>query len=99
MFVVTGASGFAGAKMVVLLLENGCTVRAPVRSESSSLPAEVKQFLVGDIALLTDWREAVLGAEVVVHLAACVHVRRDATADPVSKFRRVHSPGTLLPDR
>lgn len=93
--VVTGATGFVGAKMVARLLEDGYTVRATVRSESSSLPAAVKQFVVGDITPLTDWREALLGAEIVVHLAARVHMMRDAAADPLSEFRRVNSLGTL----
>ncbi len=48
----------------------------------------------GELGPETDWREALSGVEVVVHLAARVHQMRDRTADPLAEFRLVNVAGT-----
>ncbi len=41
------------------------------------------------------WQQALAGVETIVHLAARVHVMRDAAADPLTEFRWVNVRGTL----
>jgi nucleoside-diphosphate-sugar epimerase len=54
---------------------------------------------VGDLgegvgALGDDWTAAVSEVDTVVHLAARVHVMRDASEDPLAEYRRVNVAGT-----
>ena len=49
---------------------------------------------VGDIGPETDWSEALKGIDVVVHLAARVHVMRESAVDPLAAFREVNVVGT-----
>ena len=49
---------------------------------------------VGAIDGATDWSKALVGAAVVIHLAARVHVMRDTASDPLEEFRKVNLHGT-----
>jgi UDP-glucose 4-epimerase len=59
---------------------------------AGDVPAGV---VVGNIHGDTDWTLALQGCKMVVHLAARVHVMRDAVADPLAEFRTVNVDGTL----
>ncbi len=50
--------------------------------------------VVGDINGLTDWAEALESVDVVVHLAARVHIMDDTAQDPLAAFREVNVEGT-----
>ena len=91
--LVTGANGFVGKPLCVELLRHGWTVRAAIRS-SSQLPDGVEVTMVGDINGETNWADALDGVEVVIHLAARVHVMNEKTADPLSEFFKVNLHGT-----
>lgn len=94
--LITGANGFIGKALCTELLRRDFQVSAAVRSlKSAALPPELTQIVVGDIDGGTDWTEALQGIDVVVHLAARVHVMRDASADPLAEFRNVNVAGTL----
>lgn len=56
----------------------------------------VDTVLVDDLADRTSIREAMRGVDVVVHLAARVHVMDEHAADPEAEFRRVNVGGTQL---
>ena len=92
--LVTGANGFVGRALVSQLIRRGRTVVGAVRDDSRDVPAGARRIRVGDLAADTDWRAAVGGIDVVVHLAARVHVTRDSSADPLGEFRRVNVEGT-----
>ena len=49
---------------------------------------------VGNIGPDTDWREALTDVDMVVHLAARVHVMRESSADPLGEFRLTNRAGT-----
>ena len=94
--LVTGTTGFVGTALVARLVDEGrFFVRAAVRRESGELPAAVERVVVGDLTPDADWEPALAGVDAVVHLAARVHVMREATADPLAEFRRVNVGGTL----
>lgn len=94
MALVTGASGFVGKALSLEAVSRGLTVRAASRS-LSTLPAEIECVSVGDIDGTTDWHNALSGCDVVVHLAARVHVMHDTALDPLAEFRKVNVDGTL----
>ena len=93
MILVTGSSGFVGQALCKRLRQDGMKFRAAVRSGSSTtLPEDVVS--VGDLQANTDWSAALQGVDVIVHLAARVHVMQDTSADPLAEFRRVNVEGT-----
>ncbi len=91
--LVTGASGFIGSHLLPALLAKGWRVRGAVRSAErlNRLPAPAEGVVVGELGPQTDWSQAVPGVEVVVHLAARVHVMHDA--DP-SAYSRANVDGS-----
>lgn len=93
--LVTGATGFIGRSLVEHLLVKDHEVIAGVRTLSNSLPVDVKQTGIGELSAVTDWQQALLDVDVVIHLAARVHIMKDASLDPLVSFRAVNTEGTL----
>jgi nucleoside-diphosphate-sugar epimerase len=95
--LVTGANGFVGAALVQRFLadELATEIVATVRSSVCDFPTGVERIVVGGIDEANEWRDALTGCEVVIHLAARVHVMADTAADPLEEFRRVNVQGTL----
>jgi UDP-glucose 4-epimerase len=60
-----------------------------------TLTEGVETVVVGTINATTDWKAALAGCAVVVHLAARVHVINDKARDPLAEFREVNTKGTL----
>src|SRR5574340_1149688 len=92
-FLVTGANGFVGRSLCAELLRQGQTVRAAVRSASPHID-DIEVALVGAIDGETNWAAALRDVDVVIHLAARVHVMKDEAADPLAEFLRVNMQGT-----
>ncbi len=91
-FLITGANGFVGKALCAELLRRGETVTAAVRAPSSVV--DVEPIVVGAIDGATDWRVALCDVDVVIHLAARVHVMKDDAADPLTAFLNVNLHGT-----
>ena len=105
--LVTGATGFVGRALCHALKMGGYAVREAVRNQPPPHPGPLplrereahqerdrEVAVVGGIGPDTDWAAALAGTEVVVHLAARVHVMREAAADPLAAFRTVNLFGT-----
>lgn len=92
-FLVTGANGFVGKPLCAELLRQGHSVRAALRSASTPV-AGVEVAVTGAIDGATDWADALLGVDAVIHLAARVHVMKDTAADPLAEFLKVNLHGT-----
>jgi len=75
------------------LLRQGQSVRATVR-QPSQFRDDIEAVEVGSIDGNTDWLNVLYGVDVVIHLAARVHVMSDAATDPLAEFRRVNTAGT-----
>jgi nucleoside-diphosphate-sugar epimerase len=91
----TGANGFVGRALCAELARRECFVRGVVRETSRASGLRCELVYVGHIGPATDWSEALEGVEVVVHLAARVHVMQEVIADPLNEFRLVNVGGTL----
>lgn len=92
--LVTGASGLVGRSLCAHLAGRQMSVCAAVRSTTPALTG-FEQVLVGNVNGSTDWRAALFDVEIVVHLAARVHVMHDKSSDPLAEFREVNVQGTL----
>ena len=89
--LVTGATGFVGRALCEALGAAGDRVVAAVRRGSGS----ANEVVVGDIGPSTDWAQALAGCDAVVHLAARVHMMREAERDPLAVYRATNAEATL----
>lgn len=92
--LITGANGFIGRHLCDHLAKAGRKVIACVRPHAS-VPAaleaaNIRTIYVNDLTDEKCWPELLLEVDVVVHLAARVHVMRDRSANPLAEFRKVN---------
>ncbi len=92
--LVTGASGFVGRVLCAELMRREYAVRGAVRGNAAGEALRYPLVQIADIGPGTDWTGALQGIEVVIHLAARVHVMRDDASDPLGEFRRTNTAGT-----
>ncbi len=92
--LVTGANGFVGRSLCLALPDDGYAVLAAVRSLDKQF-IDVDQVLITSIGKTTDWSSALQNVDVVVHLAARVHVMNEVAVDALAEFRKVNVEGTL----
>jgi len=92
--LVTGASGFVGTALTERLrTDPRFRVRAASRRQIS--PGDgVQVVAASDLGSSADLSGTVSGVDVVVHLAARVHVMVDRSGDPLSEFRKANTAGT-----
>lgn len=96
--LITGASGFIGRATSQQALARGWQVRGTL------LPSEPRHALVPSVepavmqlpAAGSDLIHAVEGMDAVIHLAARVHILREASPNPLHEFRRTNTEGTVL---
>lgn len=95
--LVTGANGFVGSALCHRLRTEGMSVRGGVRDRSDVLRdggSEDGGFhwvALHDHSTDTETQQALDGVQVIIHLAARVHVMTDLAADPLGEFRRVNT--------
>jgi len=77
------------------LLGHGHRLRGASRRLPQRPVPGVDYVATGDLGGATDWRAALAGCDVVVHLAARVHVMSDAASEPLAEFRKVNTVATL----
>jgi nucleoside-diphosphate-sugar epimerase len=90
--LVTGANGFVGRTLCQTFGEQGLRVRAALRTAHLGVDA-AEIVVVGDIGHRTQWDAALVGIDVVVHLAARTHVLNDA--DNSDAYFEANTAGTL----
>ncbi|WHI46767.1 UDP-glucose 4-epimerase family protein [Microbulbifer sp. TRSA001] len=87
--LLTGASGFVGAALLSQLRKEDYTVLPVYRRKVEG------GFEIGDLSSNTDWGDALVDIDTVIHTAARVHVMEETSADPLAEFRRVNVEGTI----
>ena len=93
--LITGANGFVGKTLSDKLVSEGFNVNGTVRSfRSVGFSDAITRFVITDIESNTDWQNALQNVDVVIHLAARVHVMNDTAIDALAEFRRINVEGT-----
>jgi nucleoside-diphosphate-sugar epimerase len=92
--LITGATGFVGKAVFEQAMHQGFSVKGAVRIHGEASGC-IESFVVGEINISTDWRNALRNVDVIVHLAARVHVMQDTSTYPLTAFRKVNVDGTL----
>ncbi|MFM2641243.1 SDR family oxidoreductase [Vibrio chagasii] len=90
--LVTGSTGFVGARVVELAEARDWEVVSVVRQSSRTQP---NYFLVSSIGAETDWFDAFEGVDCVVHCAARVHQMNESEQDALASYRDINTLGTL----
>jgi nucleoside-diphosphate-sugar epimerase len=93
--LVKGATGFVGSALLSRLSLDSIPSVAVVRRPRLARAGWITECEIGDIGPDTKWEVALGGINVVVHLAARVHVMQDAAADPLEEFRRTNVQASL----
>jgi nucleoside-diphosphate-sugar epimerase len=91
--LVTGASGFVGQSVIKALKHANVHVVAIGRNLSASdanVSVSVPDYCVKDV-----WQKPLSGCDVVIHLAARVHVMHDIAENPLDAFLAVNLHGTV----
>lgn len=95
MILITGANGFIGNNLCVAVAQSDRIVVAATRHSLPNNTPYIKNVQISSLNAHTNWHHCLHACDVVVHLAARVHVMRDAVADPLADFRMVNVDGTL----
>lgn len=94
--LITGITGFLGGGLATRLSqETHLSLRGAVRKLSLTLSSNVEQVMVPNLDGQTDWEEALREMNIILHVAARVHIMDEKALDPLSEFRRVNVEGTL----
>jgi nucleoside-diphosphate-sugar epimerase len=90
--LVTGASGFVGRSTCAALHRAGFIVRQSIRNQNArhSEGQGFEAIVTGDLSPETSWDAALENVDCVVHLAARVHVMKEAAQDPEAEFDRLN---------
>ncbi len=93
--LITGVTGFVGTALCKQLRQADHMLTGTTRtSDLGAGPERVPLYHIPEFGPETDWSQTVSGAEIVIHLAARVHIMKDRAADPLADFRRVNTAGT-----
>ena len=95
--LITGATGFVGSRLMASMSASNRSIQFCVvsrRPPSGRIP-NVEEIRIAGISGDTDWAAALSNIDLVIHLAARVHVMDDASVDPLAEYRLVNVHGTL----
>ena len=96
--LITGTNGFVGKSLCPELCNQGHAVLTAMRSldkQVVDVDVDVDKVLITSISKETDWCSALQNVEVVIHLAARVHVMNEVAVDALAEFRKVNVDSTL----
>ena len=92
--LVTGVSGFVGKYLCNDLFQKKHFVVAATRSPNVVINC-TEQVIIGSISNPTDWSSAFQNIDILIHLAARVHVMNEVAVSALTEFRKVNVEGTL----
>lgn len=88
--LVTGATGFVGKALCDCLRKQSYVVKTTARIANHGI-----DYQITSIDRHTDWADILNDIDVVIHLAARVHVMQEQLADPLAAYRETNVEGTL----
>lgn len=91
--LVTGSTGFVGSNLTKYLSHLGHDLVLPVRKRSSILSSQ--HIFMPDINSSSDWSDALVNVDVVIHCAARVDSSHKSVSDVSDFFRISNVDGTL----
>jgi nucleoside-diphosphate-sugar epimerase len=94
--LVTGAAGFVGTSLCQHLLRGGWAVRGTllVSKDPASLVEGVEPVVIESLGPDTEWANALHDVDIIIHLAARVHIMNERALNPLEEFRKVNVAGT-----
>ena len=94
--LVTGANGFIGRALCERMLIEGCKIRGTVRSSINlnDIPSGVYGIQIGSIGPDTNWKEALIGVDMVVHLVSPMRLMKDSLSKPFAEYQKVNAMGS-----
>lgn len=87
---ITGANGFVGKPLCDELQKRGKNVVAGVRQAQRA-----NEISYGDFSEQNNWLDILENIEVVIHLAARVHVMNEKDTDPLAAFMKMNCEATI----
>lgn len=95
-FLVTGSTGFVGSVLIKRLLGEKARLAAAILDgeDIGDLPAEIERIVVPPLSESSNYSVALQHVDIVIHLAARVHIMHDTATDPMQEFRSVNLYGT-----
>jgi nucleoside-diphosphate-sugar epimerase len=94
-FLITGANGFIGSRLCQALENRSVSFVPCVRRLEKVEQYTVAPFENGSLTGNVDWKPALAGCDVVVHLAARVHVMQEGKGDPWPAYRAANVDATM----
>lgn len=88
---VTGATGFVG-RAVIDALREAQLLPIPIVRKTADLAHE---RIIGEINPTTVWTDVLTDVDVIIHLAARVHVMKDQAVDPLAAFHAMNALATI----
>lgn len=94
--VITGATGFIGQHLIKHLLALDIFSLCCVERKNSMLALPGVQIIqIGDLTDGIDWSQWLQANDVIIHLAARVHVMHEDAPDPIDIYRQVNVTATM----
>ncbi len=95
--LITGANGFIGSWLCEYLEKSDdfkdFDVIKAIRSVKNVV--DDSSCIIGNINKQTNWEKALEGVDIIVHLAARVHVMKENSDNPLQEFRNTNVDGTI----
>lgn len=89
--ILTGATGFVGKQ----ILENVRDYELTVIGRNRPQTLQDLSFFHAEIDGYSNYSDALVNGDVIIHCAARAHVMKDKAVDPLEAFREVNTIGTL----
>ncbi len=93
--LVTGAGGFLGKQLCHQLIGTNYQIKTLSRNAFKKIAEVVNFGLLNDIGAGSEICSSLIGIDVVIHLAARVHVMDDSASNPLLEYRKVNVDGAL----
>ncbi len=94
--LITGHTGFIGRHLTPALIAKNHAITGISRHIDLALAnPQLQQIQISSIEQYTDWHQALIGVDTIIHLAARAHILEDSVEDPAAEFFRVNTQGTI----